>query len=162
MDMKSLWTDASSLATGVVVENGELLIEDACWLQTLYFVRQVSPAVSKAMLRTVVRSCEMCQSINPTPVHWKVRKLDVRDNWRTVGMDITHYEDQHYLTLIDCGPSRFSIWHPLQHQNAASIIRQLELVFSERRPPAELLTDNGTAFSGEEFGRFAENWGIQL
>ena len=26
----------------------------------------------------------------------------------------------------------------------------------------ELLTDNGTAFSGEEFGRFAENWGIQL
>ena len=36
------------------------------------------------------------------------------------------------------------------------------LVFSERGPPAELLTDNGTAFSGEEFGRFAKNWGIQL
>ena len=66
-------------------------------------------------------------------------------------MNITHYEDQHYLTLIDCGPSRFSIWCPLQHQNAASIIRQLEL-----------LTDNGAAFSEEEFGRFAENWDIQL
>ena len=77
-------------------------------------------------------------------------------------MDITHYEDQHYLTLIYCRPSRFSIWHPLQHQNAACIIRQLELVFSERGPPAEILTDNGVVFSGKEFGRFAENWGIQL
>ena len=100
----------------------------------------------------------MCQSIDPAPV----QKLDVRDNWRRVGMDITHYENQHYLTLIYCGPSRFSIWRPLEHQNAASIIRQLESVFGERGPPAELFTDNGAAFSGEEFGRFAENWGIKL
>ena len=77
-------------------------------------------------------------------------------------MDITHYEDQHYLTLIDYGPSRFSIWRPLQHQNAASIIRQLESVFSERGSPAESLTDNSAAFRGKDFGRFAENWGIQL
>ena len=42
--------------------------------------------------------------------------------------EISHYEDQHYLTLIDCGPSRFSIWRPLQHQNAASIIRHLESI----------------------------------
>ena len=122
---------------------------------TLYFVKQVSPAVSKAAVQTVVRVHEMCQSINP--VHWKVGKLDVQDNWRRVGMDITHYENQHYLTLID-----FSIWHPLQHQNATRIVCQLESVFSERGPPAELLTDNGTAFSGKEFRRFAENWGIQL
>ena len=45
---------------------------------------------------------------------------------------------------------------------SASIIRPPESVFSERGPPAELLTDNDAAFSGEEFGRFAESWGIQL
>ena len=28
----TVWIDASSLATGVVVESGESLIEDACWL----------------------------------------------------------------------------------------------------------------------------------
>ena len=118
--------------------------------------------VLKAAVRTVVRVCEMCQSIDSASVHWKVRKLDVHDNWRRVGMDITHYGDQHYLSLIDYGPSRFSIWRPLQHQNAASIMQQLELVFSKRGPPAELFTDNGAAFSGEEFRRFAKNWGIQL
>ena len=110
----------------------------------------------------VVRACERCQSIDPASVHWKVGKLDVRNNWRRVGIDITHYEDQHYLTLIDCGPSKFSNWCTLQHQNVASITRQLESVFSERGLPAELLTDNGVAFSGEEFRRSAENWGIQL
>ena len=35
-------------------------------------------------------------------------------------------------------------------------------MFSERGSPGELLTENGAAFSGEEFGRFAENWGRQL
>ena len=133
---------------------------DVRW--TLYFVRQVSSTVSKAEVLMVVRASERCQSVDPALVHWKVGKLDVRDSWRRVGMDITHYEDQHYSTLIDCGPSMFSIRRPLQHQNAASIIRQMESVFSERGPPAELLTDNGAAFSGEEFGMFAENWGIQL
>ena len=91
--------------------------------RTLYFVRQGSPVVSKAAVQTVVRACERCQAIDLASVHWKVGKLDVHDNWRRMGMDVTHYEDQHYLTLIDCGPSRFSICHPLQHQNAASIIR---------------------------------------
>ena len=28
----TVWIDVSSLATGVVVESGESLIEDACWL----------------------------------------------------------------------------------------------------------------------------------
>ena len=119
--------------------------------RTLYFVRQVSPAVSKAAVWTVVRACERCQSIDPASIHWMC-----------AGMDISHYEDQHYLTLIDCGPSRFSIWCLLQHQNAAGIIQQLELGFSERGPPAELLTDNSAASSGEKFRRFAEKWGIQL
>ena len=44
----------------------------------------------------------------------------------------------------------------------AKVIRQLKSVFSERGPPTELLSDNGAAFSREEFRRFAENWGIQL
>ena len=29
---ETVWIDASSLATSIVVESGESLIEDACWL----------------------------------------------------------------------------------------------------------------------------------
>ena len=130
--------------------------------RTLYFVKLVSSEVSKAAVREVVRECEECQSIDPAPVSWKAGRLDVRENWRRVGMDVTHFGGRHYLTLIDCGPSRFAIWRPLSCQDAASIVRQLETVFCERGAPVELLTDNATTFSGETFSKFAERWGVRM
>ena len=77
-------------------------------------------------------------------------------------MDVTHLGGHHYLTLIDCGHSRFAIWRPLSCQDAASIVRQLETVFCKRGAPVELLTDNAATFSGEAFSRFAERWGVRL
>ena len=130
--------------------------------RTLYFVKLASPEVSKAAVREVVRECEECQSIDPAPVSWKAGRLDVCENWRRVGTDVTHLGGRHYLTLIDCGPSRFAIWRPLSCQDAASIVRQLETVFCERGAPVELLTDNATTFSGETFSRFAERWGVRM
>ena len=77
--------------------------------RTHYFMKLVSPEVSKAAVWEVVRECEECQSIDPAPVSSKAGRLDVCKNWRRVGMDATHLEGWHYLTLIDCGPSRFAI-----------------------------------------------------
>ena len=72
------------------------------------------------------------------------------------------YGARHFLTLTDCGPSRFSIWRQLARQDSASVICQLETVFFERGPPHELLTDNDTAFCSREFMAFANDWGINL
>ena len=130
--------------------------------RTLYFMKLVSPEVSKAAVQEVVRECEECQSIDLAPVSWKAGRLDVHENWRRVGMDVTHLGGCHYLTLIHCGPTRFAIWRLLSCQDAASIVRQLETVFCERGAPVELLTDNATTFSGETFSRFAEHWGVRM
>lgn len=70
-------------------------------------------------------------------------------------MDVTHYGGKSYMTLIDCGPSRFSLWRPLKLQTSASIIQQLEAVFFEQGAPEELLTDNDTAFRSKMFTDFA-------
>ena len=82
--------------------------------------------------------------------------------WRSSFIIIISCWQHGYLTLIDCGPSRFAIWRPLLCQDAASIVRQLETVFCEREAPVELLTDNATTFSGETFFRFAERWGVRM
>lgn len=50
--------------------------------------------------------------VDPVPVHWQKGKLDVKDNWSRLEVDIT-YDSGHYLTFIDCVPSRFAIWCPL-------------------------------------------------
>ena len=77
-------------------------------------------------------------------------------------MDITHYVARHFLTLTDCGPSRFSIWKQLARQDSVTVIRQLEAVFFERGPPHELLSDNDPAFCSSEFRAFAREWKINL
>ena len=77
-------------------------------------------------------------------------------------MDITHFEGCHYLSLIDCGPSRFAVWKRLRRQDSAYVIELLEVVFFERGAPSELLTDNDTAFRSKMFQKFAEQWGIRI
>jgi len=80
-------------------------------------------------------------------------------------MDITHYEGRHYLSLIDCGPSRFAVWKRLRRQesqDSAAVVEQLEVVFLERGAPSELLTDNDTAFRSKTFRKFTEQWGIRI
>jgi hypothetical protein len=95
-------------------------------------------------------------------VRWNKGCLSVGEIWHRVGMDITHYEGQHFLTLIDHGPSRFTIWRPLRRQDSPSIVQQLESIFYERGAPGEILTDNDTAFRSRAFESFAEKWGVRL
>ena len=128
--------------------------------RTTYFVRRICPATSRVAVKMAMRTCEECQSIDPAPVHWEKGTLEVDDYWQRVGMDITHYGAHHFLTLTDCGPSRFSIWRQLARQDLARVIRQLETVFFERGPPHELLTDNDTAFCSREFRAFVNDWGV--
>ena len=49
--------------------------------QTLYFIKQVDPTVSKASMRAIVRNCKKCQSIDPPPMRWVKGKLVSSGNW---------------------------------------------------------------------------------
>ena len=127
-----------------------------------YFVQLTNPSVSKSAVRAVVKECQTYQSIDPTPARWRMGWLGTDTTWSWLSMDITHYGSQHFLTLTDCGPTRFAIWRPLVRQDSSSVIRELESIFYERGPPEEILTDNDTAFCSMEFRRFVEEWGIRL
>ena len=76
-------------------------------------------------------------------------------------MDITHFHGCHYLSLIDCGPSRFAVWRHLRRQDSSSVMLQLESVFLERGVPSELLMDNDTAFRSVVFKRFVDMWAVR-
>ena len=130
--------------------------------KTYYFVRRVYPSATKTAVRAVVKACQTCQSIDPAPVHWDRGRLEVSEVWQRIAMDITHHEGQHYLTLIDCGPTRFAIWRALRRQDSASVTRELEAVFFERGAPVEILTDNDTAFCSRAFEEFRQEWGFRL
>ncbi|KFD62788.1 hypothetical protein M514_05186 [Trichuris suis] len=130
--------------------------------RTLYFVRRLDPMVSKREVGRVVSECDICKSVDPAPAKWKYGVLEVSQMWQRVGLDVTHCGKDLYLTMIDCGPSRFAIWRSLIQRSSVEVARQLESVFYERGAPEELLTDNDTAFRSREVIRVAERWGTRL
>ena len=77
-------------------------------------------------------------------------------------MDITHCNASHFLTVIDCGPARFAIWRRLPRQDTTSVINQLKAFLYEQGPPAEILTDNDTAFRSNLLKTFLDEWGVRL
>ena len=103
--------------------------------RTTYFIRKICPSTTKATIRSAIRTCEECQSIDPAPIHWQKGKLEVSENWQRLGVDIMHYGAHYLLMLTDCGPSRFSIWKQLARQDLVTVIRQLEAVFFKRANP---------------------------
>ncbi|KFD49045.1 hypothetical protein M513_10093 [Trichuris suis] len=76
--------------------------------------------------------------------------------------DVTQFRGKAYLSLIDCGPSRFAIWRPLKYHTSDDICEQLESIFCERGAPDELLADNDTAFRSQIFTKLVERWKLRL
>ncbi|XP_043206644.1 uncharacterized protein LOC122372990 [Amphibalanus amphitrite] len=131
--------------------------------RTLWYLRRDGEQwATKPAVRAVIRTCDVCQSIDPAPTRWRHESLGVQLTWERLAIDVTHYRGDHYLTVVDCGPSRYGIWRRLRRSDAAEITAHLETVFLEHGAPAELLLDNATEFRGRRMGAFAARWGVTL
>ena len=130
--------------------------------RTLRLCRRQSPAVDRDQVRSVVRQCQACQAIDPAPRRWTHGSLSVAGCWERVSMDVCHVDQQLYLTLIDCGPSRYALWRRIRRQDTDSVISALESVFLERGAPGELLTDNFASFRSVSFHEFVSRWGVRV
>ncbi|XP_043199882.1 uncharacterized protein LOC122369303 [Amphibalanus amphitrite] len=131
--------------------------------RTLYFARRdISKDVTRAQVQNVVSQCDACRSIDPAPMKWRHGSLEVSDVWKRLAIDVTHYRGQSFLSVVDCGPSRFCLWRHLSRPDADVTIAQLEQIFFERGAPEELLCDNDTIFRSRSFAAFAARWGVRL
>lgn len=118
--------------------------------------------VQRSDIERVVSSCGRCAAVDPAPIQWEGGELCVEQNWWRLAGDITHYGAQLFLSLIDCGPSRFAIWRQIRSEHSDEIVRTLAEVFRERGPPWELLLDNGAAFKSAAMRQLCEEWGVTL
>ena len=129
---------------------------------TLYFARQLDPNVGRNEVDHVVKNCRECQSIDPSSTRIDGGELSVPDDWRRVAVDVTHYGLQKYLTMVDCGPSRFAIWRIIRSEAETEVVSVLRQVFSQFGPPAEMLCDNGRSFTSKLMRDFCEFWAVRL
>ena len=129
--------------------------------RSLYLARQVEPKTTRREVKRVVSQCDRCQSIDPAPVVHNPGVLSVEREWERLSIDVTHYRNLPYLSVVDCGPSRFAIWRQLRSETAESIVEQLEQIMCERGPCSELLMDNALAFRSALMKKFLDRWGVR-
>ncbi|XP_067931421.1 uncharacterized protein [Watersipora subatra] len=147
--------------------------EDAIWAahlphhlgvdRTLYLAQQIRKDLSWEQVKTNLAGCEACQCIDPALRGESIvpaGDLAVEENWCQVAIDVTHYGDSPFLSMLDCGLSRFAIWCRLKTESAAQIVTQLCSIMVERGPCYELLLDNSAAFRSAAAHQFADRGGI--
>ncbi|XP_029642776.1 uncharacterized protein LOC115217275 [Octopus sinensis] len=111
--------------------------------------------------KKVVRSCDRCQSIDPTPCGHEQGNLLVERNWKCLVVDVMHYHQRMYLSMVNCGPGRLAIWRELRTGIADKIAQILNGIFLERGPVEELLMDNGAVFHSEALRDMLNWWNVR-
>jgi len=77
--------------------------------RTMHVVSRMKIPVDRRVVSEIVKSCQMCKQIDPALIAWKHGSLDVEENWQRVAVDVAFVSGKPYLTVVDCGPSRFAI-----------------------------------------------------
>ncbi|XP_047144620.1 uncharacterized protein LOC124818134 [Hydra vulgaris] len=90
------------------------------------------------------------------------RNLAVSKVWERVACDVTHVDSSLYLTCIDCGPSRYTLWTPLGDESATMVVQALETIWSTLGPSSEVLLDNSKSFRSQLMQTMAAKWEIRL
>lgn len=128
--------------------------------RSLFFAKQINPNVTRDQVEDVVKSCRECASVDPAPIKWEKGELNVDQNWKRLAVDVTHYGHDLYMTIVDCGPSRFTLWRRIIRETAQVVVNVFEQIFCERGPPVELLLDNSTTFRSQQMEDFCNRWGV--
>lgn len=128
--------------------------------RTLYLAKLVDPDVNVGEVKAVVRRCGECRSVDPAPARHVPGSVGVEECWSRLALDVTHYRGKSYLTMIDCGPSRFALWREVRSENAVDVSFHMEQVFRERGPPDEVLMDNSTAFRSFRVAELCREWNV--
>ena len=130
--------------------------------RTFYAVSKLAPELgtSKSEVEHIAKECQQCLSIDPAAFSWEHGTLSVDKVWDRIAVDVTHYEGRKFLKVIDCGPSKYSVWRLIRNEDSQTIIRELNRLFCEFGVPNQILMDNYSSFKSDPFKKFLGTWKI--
>ncbi|XP_067930494.1 uncharacterized protein [Watersipora subatra] len=101
--------------------------------KTLYLAKRMcGQYVDEKVVKQVVDSCNQCRRVDPVSIKWNHGRLSVDKVWQRVALDIAYVNKRAFLTLIDCGLSRFAMWRRLPNETASTVAKELHRIFLER------------------------------
>ena len=121
------------------------------------------PGMSKD-IEQLVYKCGTCQEYrNKLP---KEPNMEVKDNqpWSTIGCDIFHMQQNHYLIMVDyysSFPEVILLSKGVGHGTSLATIEKMKQTFAIHGIPHVVISDGGPQFTSHQFQEFSKEWGFK-
>ena len=113
-------------------------------------------------IRQTVQNCQACQSTRCSQQQEGLSQYEFPAGpWKRLGIDYFEWNQQRYLMITDYY-SRFPILRSVSTMSAAHLVTVLKTIFSEYGLPEELVSDQGTQFTSEQYTSFAKEYNIKI
>ena len=113
-------------------------------------------------IKQVVRNCSACQATRPSQQREDLFQHEVPAGpWKRIAIDYFDWNQQKYILLADYY-SRFPVMRSTNTMSANHLISVLKTIFSEYGIPEEIMSDQGSQFTSEEYQKFAQEYGIKI
>ncbi|CAK1580707.1 unnamed protein product [Parnassius mnemosyne] len=114
-----------------------------------------------ADVERAVRRCESCALHARAPAREPLLQHIVPNApWQKLASDIFEYKKKYYVILVDYFSNYVEV-QEVNSINSRTIIHFMKEQFSRHGIPSELVTDNGPAYSSQEFKKFLRLWEVK-
>ncbi|XP_035658200.1 uncharacterized protein K02A2.6-like [Branchiostoma floridae] len=173
------WTirDDISVEDGVLLAGSRMIIPKSMRAEVLEMIHQGHLGIEKCILRAksavywpgmykqiekAVAACPTCQKHKNSQQKEEMMPTEIPSRpWQTVGMDLFTTNDQWFLLLVDYY-SKFPFVKSLANLKASTVTSSIRGIFAEQGIPAEVICDNGTQFTSQEFRQLANEYGFKI
>ena len=108
-----------------------------------------------------VDKCHVCNSSKP---HQQKEPLQLQEvpsrPFEFVGTDLFDFNNNQYIVIVDSYSGYFD-FEQLQDSTSKTVIKFLKKQFSTHGIPSQLLSDNASYYSSQEFKSFSKEWNFQ-
>ncbi|XP_064086096.1 uncharacterized protein K02A2.6-like [Macrobrachium nipponense] len=112
-------------------------------------------------LKALVQQCDACLSIRDLPPKEPMKSHEFAlHSSSKVGADLCHIDNRMLLIVADYFSSFLEVSR-VNNTTSTAIVRELQIIFSPRGIPDQLVTDNGPQFITPEFRSFAKTWSFE-
>jgi len=170
------YRDELGIEDGIILKGSRIIIPQSLRAEVLEQLHYAHQGIEKCRLRAKssvfwdcinkdiekkIEGCPHCQTHQASATNESLIPHDVPPRaWHTLSSDLFYWEQKHYLLVADLF-SKFPIVRKLDSVSSRAIISHLKGIFEEHGIPEQLLSDNGTQYSSDEFRKFAAAYGFQ-
>lgn len=115
----------------------------------------------RAQIKDMCNNCQICTTFSPNNSKETIIFHDIPSlPWLKVGSDLFEFNKCHFLIVVDYY-SKYIEVAKLEDLSSHCIIKHFKSILARHGIPLEVVSDNATQYSSEEFKEFANTYGFK-